>query len=49
MQDHDAKLRLNRRKFISGMAALGAGSMTLPAWAQKPSSKTGVVDRKSVV
>jgi ABC-type glycerol-3-phosphate transport system substrate-binding protein len=33
----------SRRQFVSGMAALGAGSLALPAWAQKTSSKTGTV------
>ncbi len=32
-----------RRKFLSDLAVLGAGTAALPAWAQKPSTKTGTV------
>ena len=44
----DEKLKRNRqpftrRKFIGDMAVLGAGAAALPAWAQKPSTKTGTV------
>ena len=40
--DNSPKTPIDRRQFIAGVAALGA-STTLPAWAQKPSTKTGVV------